>query len=251
MKEMGKVTVVDSIMGSGKTSWAIQYMCENVGNGKRFIYVTPYLQEVESRILKKCPFMFQPDEKIGRGSKLRHFKQMVREGRNIATTHALFEWFDEEIFELLKGSGYTLILDEVFNVIKRMDITVSDVETAFKAGNMCVIDGEGADKHCIKWLKEDYDKGILSKVKFHAKNGNAYSHDQQILFWTFPAKMFEMFDHSYVLTYLFEGQIQAYYYKYHNVPYAYKAVAHSCVGYELCDYTGKDNRGMYKSLIDI
>ena len=34
------MNIVDSIMGTGKTSWAIRYM--NQETEKRFIYVTPY-----------------------------------------------------------------------------------------------------------------------------------------------------------------------------------------------------------------
>ena len=45
MKNQCGVTVVDCICGSGKTSWAIDYM--NTNTNKKFIYITPYLDEVE------------------------------------------------------------------------------------------------------------------------------------------------------------------------------------------------------------
>jgi len=46
---MSKITVVDSIMGSGKTSWSIQYINRNVFDN--FLYITPFLDEV-NRIIK-------------------------------------------------------------------------------------------------------------------------------------------------------------------------------------------------------
>ena len=49
------VTIVDSIMGSGKTEWAIQYMIDNPE--KRFIYITPFLDEIEKRIKEKLSKM--------------------------------------------------------------------------------------------------------------------------------------------------------------------------------------------------
>ena len=47
MENQCKVTVVDSICGSGKTSWAINYMNDNTD--KKFIYITPYLDEIQDR----------------------------------------------------------------------------------------------------------------------------------------------------------------------------------------------------------
>ena len=35
-----KITVVDSVMGSGKTSWAIEYM--NTHYDENILYITPY-----------------------------------------------------------------------------------------------------------------------------------------------------------------------------------------------------------------
>ncbi len=52
---MGKeITIVDARMGRGKSSAAIRYMNENKGK-KRFLYITPYLKEVD-RICEQCDF---------------------------------------------------------------------------------------------------------------------------------------------------------------------------------------------------
>src|SRR5699024_12816978 len=40
------IHVVDSIMGAGKTSWAIQHM-QDANKDEKFIYITPFLSEVE------------------------------------------------------------------------------------------------------------------------------------------------------------------------------------------------------------
>ncbi len=44
------IKVVDSIMGSYKTSWAIQYMNESED---LFLYVTPYTLELD-RVVRDC-----------------------------------------------------------------------------------------------------------------------------------------------------------------------------------------------------
>ena len=45
------ITIVDSICGSGKTSWAIQEMNKNLN--QKYVYITPYLDEVD-RVVKEC-----------------------------------------------------------------------------------------------------------------------------------------------------------------------------------------------------
>ena len=47
-----KVTVIDSVMGSGKTSLAIQMINDNPDSN--FIYITPYVDETY-RVQGACP----------------------------------------------------------------------------------------------------------------------------------------------------------------------------------------------------
>ena len=42
-----KVNIIDSIMGSGKTSWAIQFMEGMHRSYQKFLYITPFKSEVE------------------------------------------------------------------------------------------------------------------------------------------------------------------------------------------------------------
>jgi len=238
---MSKISVIDSIMGSGKTSWAIEYMNENKID-KQFIYVTPFLDEVE-RVRHALPHMHEPNEK--KGGKLRHFKQLLASGVDIVTTHALFSRFDTDIYEMLAQSGYTLILDEVFNVIEQLNISNSDIKNLIETGTMKI------ENHKVIWLDNQYD-GAFNELKDLAEQGNAYSHNGNIIFWTFPASMFQVFEEVYVLTYLFNGQIQRYYYDYHGVQYDFKAVERQGNSFVLVDYDkSKENRQQYADLINI
>lgn len=107
---MRKVKVFDEIMGSGKTTRAIQRMKDYIENGIKFIYVTPYLKETE-RIQEAVSSnnVYTPDnehyevnqELVGDEhdsyidttfthlNKRGHFLKMVSEGKNVVTTHAL------------------------------------------------------------------------------------------------------------------------------------------------------------------
>lgn len=132
-----KIKIIDSIMGSGKTSAAINYM--NKDYQKKFIYITPYLDEVdrvisacnEERDFGLCSYtddkgdyvteesiingFYQPD--LSKGSKKRTLKSLIKKEKCIATTHSMFNQFDDEIMELIASKGYELILDEAANVV--------------------------------------------------------------------------------------------------------------------------------------
>ena len=77
-----KIKVVDSIMGSGKTTWAINYMKANPD--KRFIYVTPFLAECE-RVRAEIPTMKTPYVDFDNNEvKLETFRQYLLKGESIS-----------------------------------------------------------------------------------------------------------------------------------------------------------------------
>lgn len=120
-----KITVVDAIMGSGKTSAAINYMEEHCDE-MRFLFITPYLEEVEriKESCKKC--RFKDPKSIG--TKLSNLKILLKHGENVVTTHALFHKVDIEIMELFSEQNYVLIMDEVVEVLLPLGVTRNDVK---------------------------------------------------------------------------------------------------------------------------
>lgn len=246
---MEKVTVVDSIMGSGKTTWAKKYMKRHQYS-KRVIYVSPYLDEIHNNILD-CPFLVEPDSKLGKGSKLTHFKELIAKGESIVTTHALFRMFDDEVIDLLQDAGYVLILDEVANVIEKLEkVTKRDIEILLNANVI-----EVKEDRKVEWLDNGYNGVFESQyvnVKYHAQQGNIYLHRGIMLFWTFPARIFDLFEETYILTYLFDGQIQRYYYDLFKIDYTYKSVEKLGSGYCLVPYNPyTEGRSQFKDLINI
>lgn len=246
---MGKVTVIDSIMGSGKTTWAKKYMSV-YKEEKKFIYVSPYLDEIQNNILKDCPFLIEPDSKLGRGSKLRHFKKLLSAGNSIVTTHALFKLFDEEVINLIRDQGYILFLDEVVDMVERLDkISEEDINMLIESNTVTVEEGK------LKWLNDEYEgvyKSTYINLPYHSKHGNIHIHNNSILFWTYPVEVFEAFSETFILTYLFKGQIQKYYYDLHKVDITYKSVHKTDDNYTLIHYDAQlENRSLYKELISI
>lgn len=127
-----KVNIVDAIMGAGKTQSIMNYINQS-DEDEKFLVITPFLDEI-TRYRTYCNGKnfkaptFLKDEKDDRGSKLRDLKRLIGNGNNIVSTHALFQKFDNELIDLCRAQNYTLIMDEVANVIEEYDITKQDFE---------------------------------------------------------------------------------------------------------------------------
>lgn len=233
--ENGRITVIDSIMGSGKTSYAIQFMKENPLTS--FIYITPFLSEVE-RIKTALPDMDfkEPSTTNKDGTKLSSLKFLLLNGNNIASTHALFKRCDEEVLDLLKAKGYVLILDECMDVVEQINIVKKDIEILLDSKTII------EENHWIKWVGTGSDyNGKFRDVMEQCFCNNVYHYSDRLYIWTFPIDIFRTFDKVFILTYMFDGQLQKTYFDLFNAEYEYKSVKADGKGYyTLTDYYKPD-----------
>lgn len=238
-----KVKVIDSIMGSGKTS-AIINMINKSDREDKFIYITPYLDEV-ARIEDCCKDKnFKQPISIN-GSKLNGIKRLLINNHNIVSTHSLFHLFDDEIFDLIHTKGYKLIMDEVTEVIEQYsDLSKSDVKVIFE-NNLAHID----ENNYIIWDDYDYEFGKFSQFKHLCEVKALQMFGETIVMWLFPIKSFEMFEDIYILTYMFNGQIQKWYYDFYNVEYEWYIATNRNGDYFI--EKGFDTSKISKSLINI
>ena len=207
---------VDEIMGRGKTSAMINHI-NSAGPEQRFLVIVPYLTEVD-RILDACTEreFVTPFEK---GGKLRSIKRLIAEGRNIVSTHALFSMFDYEVVRLLRRSPYTLVLDEVPMAISVYPISHYDIVSVLKFG-LAKYESDGR----LVWLKPDYN-GAFSKYMTSIKTGGLYHFNDWLWIQTMSRDVFTAFRDVYILTYLFNDQIQRCYFDMMHLPYRRKYVA--------------------------
>lgn len=219
--ERKKVTVVDSIMGSGKTSWAIQFI-NNAPKHYKFMVVTPYLMEVErikNATSHKKNFI-EPTQDNKKGTKFFSLKKLLEDGTDIVTTHELFQKIDQDILDLLTLHHYILIMDEVADVVDRIDIKQSDIEILLNSNEIKVDETSSQ----VKWMNDGYD-GKFNKLKSTVKSGKVFLQDKTALIWIFPCEVFHKFRQVYILTYMFDAQIQKYYFELNGVEYCKKSVA--------------------------
>lgn len=234
---MSQIRVVDARMGRGKTTAAAGYMSHFKGK-KHFLYITPYLTEVD-RICEACDFE-QPD---GDGSsKLSELKALMHRRKNISATHSLFYHMDEEALALAKSKGYCLIIDESIETISRVPITKNDVRLLLD--NLATVDENGY----IHWSDKNYD-GKFKEYKKIADSGCLYKLDDALISIMKP-EMIESFDEVIMMTYLFGGQYQKAYLDYFGFEYQMCGIDDSD-GYNFTDAPDAPPPLDYQSLIKI
>lgn len=232
MKEeciISKITVIDSIMGSGKTSWSIQHINRNVFDN--FLYITPFLDEV-NRIIKNTTRDFKQPINKGNG-KLDSINELLACQSDIASTHELFKHLDEESRENIKEGNYTLILDEVLNVIEPYDNIRNDDMKLLKESGCVTVDDDGF----VIWNKEkiDYDTKY-NEIKILADNRSLIYINQKLLLWRYPPEIFTLFDKIYILTYLFESSILKNYFDLYQIEYKQKSISEQDGEYHIIDF---------------
>ena len=157
--------------------------------------------------------------------------ELVSKGKNISTTHSLFSGIDDETLQLIKEQNYTLVMDEVMEVIKPLDMYPDyteyddDEKQRICRTDMDVLETkkfiEIDSSYLIKWIEKDKILDRYKSFKEKIESGLIYFSAKTLLFETFPSKIFkeDIFKEIYVMTYQFEYQLQSYYFLFFNVPY--------------------------------
>lgn len=234
---MKPITIVDARMGRGKSSAAIRYMNRYKGT-KRFLYITPYLNEVE-RICEQCDFDQSESDHMSKSAEL---KIHMRKGKNIAATHSLFYLMDEEALELVRSQNYSLIIDESIQVIERLNVTDKDFALIVEQ----LTDEEDGVLH---WRDKDYS-GRFTDYKEMADANSLCRLDNALLNIMNPA-LLRSFDEVFMLTYLFDGQYQKAYLEFFGFPYRVVGVERDQDGYFFSDAPDVPPPLDYRNLINI
>lgn len=217
MIEESVIKIVDDIMGSGKSTWAINHINQNPD--KKFLYIVPLLSECE-RFKEKTDIDIIDPEKWG--SKWKNFRWLVENDKNIVTTHSLIKMMDLDMLELLKSKNYVLMIDECLDVLDTYKISKDDLKIIFNE-KLVSLDEDGF----LVWNEERKPyKGVYGDIKrlcsfkslmgFKKENSDELA---RIIMWNFPVDFFKCFDESYIFTYLWEGSIQKSYFDIHGIKY--------------------------------
>lgn len=232
------VKVCDCIMGTGKSSASITYMNEHPD--QKFIYITPYLNEAE-RIKNGCRGLhfIEPSDKLKKYNfrKSEHTAALIKEGRNITTTHQAFKRYTPDVLADIKEQEYTLIIDENVDVLEIFDFHQDDLQLAIDAGY--IEDNDGI----YSIANEDY-KGIALRDLFSLLRSRELirmtdKDENSLFYWALPPELLTSFKDVFILTYLFEGQSLHHFMNIYGIPYRYIGIERTeGGGYRFGDHPG-------------
>lgn len=208
------IYVIDEMMGRGKTSAMINYINQS-GDDVRYLFIVPLLTEVE-RIRKGCASkdFVEPSQF---GGKLNNIKQLLAEGRNIVSTHALFSRFDDETLQYIKEGNYTLVMDEITTVIRDIRITRHDYKLLTEHYIQSTESGQ------VVWIDDDYE-GKLGDYKEQISGGHVQLYkgsgdDGGVLMTVMPREFFTSFKDVFLMTYMFRDQLMRCYFDLEELQY--------------------------------
>lgn len=208
------IYVIDEMMGRGKTSAMINYINQS-GDDVRYLFIVPLLTEVE-RIRKGCASkdFVEPSQF---GGKLNNIKQLLAEGRNIVSTHALFSRFDDETLQYIKDGNYTLVMVEITTVIRDIRITRHDYKLLTEHYIQSTESGQ------VVWIDDDYE-GKLGDYKEQISGGHVQLYkgsgdDGGVLMTVMPREFFTSFKDVFLMTYMFRDQLMRCYFDLEELQY--------------------------------
>ncbi len=184
-------------------------------------------------------------------TKLSDLRGLLAAGKNIATTHALFTSYTEDIRESIKRWGYVLVLDEVVDVLSLSNLSRADIKILL-SGNVLE---EGSDGS-ISWVADYDDPDVNHEFRFEeeekmSRSRNLVRSQDGNLFWAATPELFTCFSEAYVLTYMFYAQNLRCFFDANCIPYELIGVRMNNGIYEFCDIGQMDRRRELRDKIHI
>ena len=204
-----KVKLVDSIMGSRKTTEIIKWVDANPN--KKYIFVSPLLSEVDEggRVHQELSNVTLEVPSTNVVNKSEDLLNMIMNGCNIACTHNLYLGMDSRHFYQLSLKDYTVIIDEEVNVINGFsECSKDDLSWLLEKGDISISDDDGM----VSWIGSK--EKITSSHKYysllqHCEAKALYStrRSDTMMVSQLPIKLFEVAKEVIILTYMFEGNV--------------------------------------------
>lgn len=208
-----KIEVLDSIMGSGKSTGIIKWMADNPQN--KYLYVSPLLTEVVDRIPSECEALgFESPSTENHRTKGEHLTDLLKDGCNISFTHSLFMSLTKEHLNLIKREAYTLIIDEEIDFVEAYqgkDYKKEDIITLENSGHIKINEDE-LGRVDWTWNSDNFEEGSkYSKLKRMCNLGMVHcaKRDRGMIVLHLPISLISAAHRTIVLTYLFEGSVMS------------------------------------------
>lgn len=217
------IHIIDSGMGSGKTSAMINQM--NGHPGVRFLFISQLLSEVD-RVDRECPAFRKTDIGWLNGyglsvTKSDALKKYLEAGVSIVSTHALFSMLDNDTLKMFHDKEQVLVCDETIQTIKRLDEKSIDIAFLLRTNALRV-----NEDHSVEWTDLNYlndkENGKYKELAIECteggvsveKDGKSYA-----LMKYLNPKYFTSFKDVFILTYQFKRSVMDGYFNINKIEY--------------------------------
>jgi len=202
------IEFIDSVMGSGKSTYAINYI--NSNPSKKIVVAAIILDEVD-RYESACN-LYQPKDVY---SKIEDLKKALELNKSVAISHALLLNCNQkpDIISLIRDQGYELILDEVISdPIYPCETEINTLDTLESAGIISINAVNGQ----ITWLaSHTYQDRVsirdacIEDIVYKVGGGFAIAH--------IKSDIFDAFHNVKILTYLAKFSLLYKYFEFLNI----------------------------------
>lgn len=246
------VKVIDAVMGTGKSTWAINQLNEDPGTP--WVIVVPTLSEVARYERELERRVFIPTDETG--TKLGSFKDAIGEGETVVTTHSLFTLWDEECFTLVRSGGYHLLLDETVTMVEPALLSKADL--GLLVGNDCIREREDASSGITYLEAGDNADGYLAdkggrfrSIVSQAQTHHLISLDGVAAVLSMNPEKFRAFQSVKMLTYMFQGSETECWFQLYKLEYEHLQLERNEGGHKLSPHPGCYSGEQFAPFIEV
>jgi len=134
------IEVLDALPGCGKTTAIFKYMAEN--QATPWLYLSPVKDEIDNRVEQlssEYDMQFYVPREDEDSTKTAQILEFMRNGYNVACTHALMMRFTKDHVAAIRQWGYAVCSDEELSLISGYNIAKADFDF-LKRNNLLEID---------------------------------------------------------------------------------------------------------------
>lgn len=229
------VRVCDFPMGGGKSQSMIRELNMRKAEDDEFrVVVLLSLKSEDERVRRDCPalnFAIPQRNKHDWRSVTEQTVELMKQGRNVATTHAAFKYYKDDIRSIIREYGYSLYVDESIAAIDTDRHNVGDIQFLIdkgcigqdEDGRFFVLDDAAVDSYKGNCLRQIFRTLKSRSIAMMDTCLNA-SGDHSTVLWKISPEILLEFNDVTIITFNFYGQQLYCYLRSEAIPFRYIGV---------------------------